>query len=76
MIEIMNKLWVPLLFLTSVGNIAYSVITRMNHLSHIDERLSRLEKKFDEKVDIIFKETAKQGERISRIEGKMNGHFR
>jgi len=70
MIELLNKLWIPILFVIGLGNIVFSVITRMNHISHIDSRLD----KTDEKIDVLFKETANQGERIAKLEGRMNGN--
>lgn len=73
MIELLNKMWVPMLFVIGLGNIVFSVITRMNHISHLDKRIDEMEHRMNEKFDTLFKETANQGERIAKIEGRLNG---
>lgn len=63
----MSNIYMGLLVLGILGNLIYSVITRINHISHIDERLKEL----SEKIDNIAKESALHGERLARMEGKV-----
>jgi ubiquitin-protein ligase len=66
MIDILEKLWVPVF---SVASIIIALAVKMNDVKHLSERIN----KFDERLNDLEKEVKKNGEDIAFIQGKMNG---
>ena len=65
----MNTIWLILLTTITIINIIANFAVKFNDVKHIEEDV----KKIWAEVKELKKETMKQGERISRIEGRLNG---
>ena len=67
MIELLLKLWIPLII--TLFNMGVLIIVKFNDMKHIQCDI----KKIWEEVVKIRDETAKQGERLARLEERTNG---
>ena len=65
----MNTMWLILLTTITIINIIANFAVKFNDVKHIEEDV----KKIWAEVKELKKETMEQGERISRIEGRLNG---
>lgn len=64
----------------NIVTIVFSALIKFNDLKHLDQDVKKLERKMDEdtvkierKLDEVCERQGQQGERISRVEGRMNG---
>ena len=55
----------------TVCNVVILVAVKFNDLKHLDEHMHRHSQLLDE----LFAKTDQQGQRIARLEGKMNGNL-
>ena len=67
--EMINTVWLILLTTITVINIIAHFAMKINDLKHIEIEI----RKIWEELKILREEMMKQGERISRIEGRLNG---
>jgi len=65
----LKDLWILVLIVSNIGSWVYSFIMRFNEIRHLKIDIDDIKKK----LDWLEKETAEQGERIARIEGRLNG---
>jgi len=68
-VDEMNTIWLILLTTITIINIIANFAVKFNDVKHIEEDV----KKIWAEVKELKKETMEQGERISRIEGRLNG---